>query len=152
MVSVTKMSLWDWTLHRSWTIKMFPFFPCLTFILGIPVMPNAFLCPTCDISQQLFYLRLSTTNCRARMYISSASDVYLAFLLQLQPYNWFFDAYIFSLMTEDTFEIPFAVPTRNSVNILQSSPQRLEQEMAWITCFLSLLGFLARRLSVPQMC
>lgn len=150
MVSVTKMSLWDWTLHSSWTIKMFQnqcFFPCLTFILGIPVMPNAFLCPTCDISQQLFYLRLSTTN-----YISSASDVYLAFHLQLQPYNWFFDAYIFSLMTEDTCEIPFAVPTLNSVNILQSSPQRLEQEMAWITCFLSLLGFLARRLSVPQMC
>lgn len=123
------------------------FFPCLTFILGIPVMPNAFLCPTCDISQQLFYLRLSTTN-----YISSASDVYLAFHLQLQLYNWFFDAYIFSLMTEDTCEIPFAVPTLNSVNILQSSPQRLEQEIAWITCFLSLLGFLARRLSVPQMC
>lgn len=86
------------------------------------------------------------------MYISSASDVYLAFLLQLQPYKWFFDAYIFSLMTEDTFEIRFAVPTLNSMNILQSLPQRLEQEMAWITCFLSLLGFLARRLSVPQMC
>lgn len=86
------------------------------------------------------------------MYISSASDVYLAFLWQLQPYNCFFDAYIFSLMTEDTFEIPFAVPTLNSVNILQSSPQRLEQEMAWITCFLTLLGFLARRLLGPQMC
>lgn len=86
------------------------------------------------------------------MYISSASDVYLAFLLQLQLYKWFFDAYIFSLMTEDTFEIRFAVPTLNSMNILQSLPQRLEQEMAWITCFLSLLSFLARRLSVPQMC